>query len=206
MEIKENRSEKDREATELRLLAAVGGIIEEKGFEHVGINAVAAKAGVSKMLIYRYFGSIEELIAKYIAKNDYWINTSTEIPTLDKLSDHLKSMFRNQIKQLRDNEIINRLSRWELNTTNAIVDELREKREASGVQRIDAVSKLTGINKDEVAFIATLITAALSYLALLEPQCEVYNGIKIQTDEGWEKLAKGIDNLIDIWTTKIKRP
>lgn len=205
MKKRENKTEKDREATEKRLLEAVGEIIEEKGFEHVGINAVAAKADVSKMLIYRYFGSIEELIAQYIAKNDYWINTPTELPTLDKLNDYLKSMFRNQIKQLRDNEIINRLYRWELNSNNPIVNELREKREINGTGLVEAVSRLTGTNKDDVASIATLITAAISYLAILEQQWDVYNGIKIQTDEGWEKLAVGIDNLIDLWTTKIKQ-
>lgn len=205
MKKRENKLEKSREATEKRLIEAVGEIIEEKGFEHVGINAVAAKAGVSKMLIYRYFGSIEELIAQCITKNDYWINTPMEIPTLDKFNGYLKNMFRSQIKQLRDNEIINRLYRWELNTNNPIVNEVREKREVNGVERIEAVSELTGINKDDVASIATLITAAISYLAILGQQCDVYNGIKIQTDEGWEKLAAGIDNLIDLWTTKIKQ-
>ena len=57
--------EKDRETTEKRLLTAVGEIIEESGLESLGVNAVAQRAGVSKMLIYRYFGSLEDLIAQY---------------------------------------------------------------------------------------------------------------------------------------------
>ena len=44
--------EKDRETTEKRLLTAVGEIVEESGLESLGINAVAQRAGVSKMLIY----------------------------------------------------------------------------------------------------------------------------------------------------------
>ena len=43
--------EKDRETTEKRLLTAVGEIVEESGLESLGINAVAQRAGVSKMLI-----------------------------------------------------------------------------------------------------------------------------------------------------------
>ncbi len=49
-------SEHDRDATESRLITAVGQMIEENGFEKIGINAVAAKSGVSKILRYRYFG------------------------------------------------------------------------------------------------------------------------------------------------------
>ena len=62
--------EKDRETTEKRLLTAVGEIVEESGLESLGINAVAQRAGVSKMLIYRYFGSLEDLIAQYIIQQD----------------------------------------------------------------------------------------------------------------------------------------
>ena len=60
---------KNRQATELALIKAVDDIIEESGFEGLGINAVAAKAGVAKMLIYRYFNSLDGLIAAYIQQN-----------------------------------------------------------------------------------------------------------------------------------------
>ena len=55
--------EKDRETTEKRLLTAVGEIVEESGLESLGINAVAQRAGVSKMLIYRYYTA--RLLGKY---------------------------------------------------------------------------------------------------------------------------------------------
>lgn len=71
---------KNRQATELALIKAVDDIIEESGFEGLGINAVAAKAGVAKMLIYRYFNSLDGLIAAYIQQNDYWINFDEELP------------------------------------------------------------------------------------------------------------------------------
>ena len=44
---------KNRENTERRILAAVDRIVAEKGFEGIGVNAVAQEAGVAKMLIYR---------------------------------------------------------------------------------------------------------------------------------------------------------
>ena len=59
------RTSKNRELTEFALLNAVNTLIEDEGFENLGVNAVAAKAGVSKMLIYRYFDSLDGLIAAY---------------------------------------------------------------------------------------------------------------------------------------------
>ena len=57
---------RNKEQTKQCLLDAVDSLVEESGYEALGINAVAAKAGVSKMLIYRYFGSLKGLIAAYI--------------------------------------------------------------------------------------------------------------------------------------------
>ncbi|MDR2916592.1 MAG: TetR/AcrR family transcriptional regulator [Tannerella sp.] len=45
--------EKNRSQTEQRLINAVEELIIEKGFEKLGIRAVAEKAGVDKTLIYR---------------------------------------------------------------------------------------------------------------------------------------------------------
>ena len=62
---------RNKEQTKQSLLDAVDSLVEESGYEALGINAVAAKAGVSKMLIYRYFGSLEGLIAAYIIQYAY---------------------------------------------------------------------------------------------------------------------------------------
>jgi len=61
---------KDRELTERKILDAVGSIIASDGFESVGINVVAQRAGVSKMLIYRYFGGLNGLLSKYLLQKD----------------------------------------------------------------------------------------------------------------------------------------
>ena len=197
---KENRPVKDRDLTEKKILDAVGKIISENGFEKVGVNAVAQEAGVSKMLIYRYFGNVDELIAHYIMKHDYWINISTgTIPEIENLSEFLKDMFRMQISQLRSDETLKRLYRWELSTSNPITARLRSKREANGLLLIEMISKLTSYPQKEIAALASILSAAISYLALLEEQCPVYNGIGLQSNEGWEQITQGTDLMIDLW-------
>ena len=135
--------EKDRETTEKRLLTAVGEIIEESGLESLGVNAVAQRAGVSKMLIYRYFGSLEDLIAQYIIQRDYWVNIPTEIPGKNELNAFVKDMFREQIRQLREDKMLIRLYRWELSVNNPIVEQIRRKREENGIKLIEFISRIS---------------------------------------------------------------
>ncbi|QUB77589.1 TetR/AcrR family transcriptional regulator [Prevotella jejuni] len=195
---------KSREQTESKILEAVASIVESDGFEKLGINTIALKANVSKMLIYRYFGGLEELVARFIMQKDYWANTDTLILNPHSVGDSIKSMFRNQIEQLRNDVTLRRLCRWELSCHNASIDRLRDKREENGCNLIKVVSRLTGCSNSEVASLASILSASISYLALIEDQCPTYNGIALQTDKGWEQIAQGVDMIVDLWIKSIQ--
>lgn len=195
---------KSREQTESKILEAVASIVESDGFEKLGINTIALKANVSKMLIYRYFGGLEELVARFIMQKDYWANTDTLILNPHSVGDSIKSMFRNQIEQLRNDVTLRRLCRWELSCHNASIDRLRDKREENGCNLIKVVSRLTGCSNSEVASLASILSASISYLTLIEDQCPTYNGISLQTDKGWEQIAQGVDMIVDLWIKSIQ--
>lgn len=197
MKEKSTTAERDREATERRLLDTIGRMINEIGFEKIGINAVATQSGVSKILIYRYFGSMEGLMTAYIRQHDFWINFPHEIPERNQLPAFLKKMFREQIEQLRSNPTLKRLYRWELSSDNDMIVKLRQQRESAGIRRIEEVSRLTGYPQQELATLASLITASITYLVMLEEFCPVYNGIPLNDDAGWQQIIQGIDALID---------
>lgn len=190
-------TERDRAATEQRLLDTVGELILDKGFEAVGVNAVAARSGVSKILIYRYFDSVEGLITAYIRRHDFWINFPQEVPVGEELPIFLKRMFRGQIAQLRTDPTLKRLYRWELSTNNPLVAALREQRERIGMELIRQVADKSGFPREELAVMGSMLTASVTYLIMLEEFCPVYNGIAIAEDSGWEQIARGIDRLID---------
>lgn len=195
---------KSREQTESKILEAVASIVESDGFEKLGINTIALKANVSKMLIYRYFGGLEELVARFIMQKDYWANTDTLILNPHLVGDSIKSMFRNQIEQLRNDVTLRRLCRWELSCHNASIDRLRDKREENGCNLIKVVSRLTGCSNSEVSSLASILSASISYLTLIEDQCPTYNGIALQTDKGWEQIAQGVDMIVDLWIKSIQ--
>lgn len=197
MKEKNTSSERDREATEKRLLDTIGKIINETGFEKIGINAVATQSGVSKILIYRYFGSVEGLLAAYIRRHDFWLNFPDELPGREQIPAFLKQMFRNQITQLRNEPTLKRLYRWELSSGNEIIARLREQREKVGLRLVEKVSEITGYPEKEIAVMASVISASVTYLVMLEEFCPVYNGIPLDRDAGWEQIAEGINALID---------
>lgn len=197
MKEKNKVAERDREATEKRLLDTVGQIIAEEGFEKVGVNAVASRSGVSKILIYRYFGSIEGLLAAYIRQHDFWINFPSGLPDREQLPLFLKETFRVQIDQLRNNPALRRLYRWELSCNNDTIVKLREQREKIGLNLVEQVSRLSGIPQDELASMASILAASITYLAMLGDFCPMFNGIAIDRGSGWEQLYKGIEGVID---------
>src|SRR5688572_13396729 len=67
-----------REATEQAIRAAVWSILSEEGFSGLRINRVAREAGVSKELIYRYFGDLPSLVLAAIGDRDYWLTERIE--------------------------------------------------------------------------------------------------------------------------------
>ena len=192
-----SNTERDREATEKRLLTTIGQMIEENGFEKIGINAVAAKSEVSKILIYRYFGSIDGMIAAYIRQNDFWINFPHDFPEKEKVPAFLKTVFHKMILRLRTNSTLRKLYRWELTGNNDIIDELRRQREKSGTMIINSISEIMGGDTKSIAAIATIITSSITYLVMLGETCSIYNGIEIDCNDGWKQLSDGIDLIID---------
>lgn len=193
-----------RQATEHKILLAVADIIAEHGFENIGVNMVAERAGIAKVLIYRYFGSLEQLIAHYIFKRDYWTSINVSASQIDNLRSFLKNLFAQQINQLRDDIILKRLTRWELSTHNQTMMQIRQKREKNGCDLVELVSQLTQTTSHDVAALATILSSSISYLVMISEVSPCYNGIQLQTDEGWLQIKHGIDMIIDLWLDHLK--
>lgn len=189
--------ERDRQLSEEKLINAVGELIEETGFEHLGINQVAKKAGFSKNLIYRYFESLDGLIYAYMKKYDFWVNAITERPDVSDVKGYLKGFYRREIAEYRGNIALKRLRRWELATDKDFVMEIRAQREKNGVQFLHMMAGFAKVDKAQIQAISTIVDAGIAYLAMLEENCRMYNGIDIQSDSGWAQIAEGIDTLID---------
>jgi AcrR family transcriptional regulator len=184
--------------TEEKLINAVGELIVGEGFESLGVRKVAEQAGVNKTLIYRYFESLDGLIYAYMKKHDFWLNTSLEQPDVSDIKGYLKTFYRREITEYRDNTALKRLKRWELSSDKDFVVEIRAQRGKNGVYFMEMMSGFAKIDKEQLQAISALMDAGIVYLAMFAENCKMYNDIDIQSDKGWGQIAKGIDMLIDI--------
>jgi len=66
------KAARNRLNTETRIIQAVGAVLENDGFEKVGVNLVARTASVDKVLIYRYFGGLDGLSGAFGERTDIW--------------------------------------------------------------------------------------------------------------------------------------
>lgn len=114
---------RNRQLTEKRIVDAAKSLLAEEGFQAFGVNAVAARAGVDKVLIYRYFDGLEGLL-KFIGE------TEVLYPTAGAMLDtDLAGFFKNYQKALSENALGNALHRWERVADNPLTRAYRRQRQ-----------------------------------------------------------------------------
>lgn len=195
---------KDREVTEQKIIEAVGRVICRDGYERVDINAVAKEAGVSRMLIYRYFGDLDGLLSEFARQKDYWLKLNASFKEqLDCTDfDHLQSfsteLFIGQLRDLRANRELQELIRWSLAEKRPFIQEIDAQREKVGIEIIQSViSKLPSTDLDIKALIGLLISG-LYYIVLRSSTTDVFNGIDLSSENGWGEIETGITQFFDL--------
>lgn len=195
---------RDREKTRQSLIDAVGAIVREQGIEGVGINAVARVAGVDKVLIYRYFGDLDGLLSAYVTQQDYYARLDAhgvEMPASNDKNSILRiarEVLRGQLAAVRGSRELQELLRWELATRNPVTEDIARKREEQG-SAITARFEQAVLNPSiDVRAIVTLLSAGINYLVLRSRTVEVFNGIALDNEEGWQRLEQALMQLVDI--------
>lgn len=93
---------RNKEATKKKLISAVGQIINKQGHTGLSVTNIARIASVDRTLVYRYFGSLKNLIKAYLLDGDYWMTISDNvIEIVDQhgfLNSHvlIENIFQNQ--------------------------------------------------------------------------------------------------------------
>ena len=192
---------RDREATRARLIEAVGALLAREGFKGLGVNAVAREAGVDKVLIYRYFGGLQQLIAAFGREGNFWpsikelaggdIEAYHQLPVAEQLS----LLSRNFMQAIRKRPITQEILAWEMIERNELTIELESVRENTMMNFFDMFFPSSGKGPD-VAAMGAIIGAGVSYLVCRGRQITIYNGVDLQSETGWRRLEKAIDSMI----------
>lgn len=192
------RPARDRGATEQRILAAVGTVLARDGFAAVGINAIAREAGVDKVLIYRYFGGLPELLQAWGASGRFW-------PTIDELlgddpaallaqpeGERWARFFEHFIDGLRARPLTIEILAAEVLERNALTAVLESEREAWGEQAARVLGGASLSARPELRTLTLLLVAGVQYLLLRARRIRIFGGLEINSDAGWQAIKQDI--------------
>jgi len=198
---------RNRSATREKLIQAVGTLLTREGFKGLGVNAVAKEAGVDKVLIYRYFGGLPELLAAYGREGDIW-------PSVEYLMGADPEAFRRMAPSVRAalvavryigaiqrRPVTRELLAWEMTERNdltAAFGELRETRTRELIERLE----LTEEEGADAEAVLALILGAVEYLVTLSrapPSLSPrrYAGIDLSSLSGWKRVVDAIELIFD---------
>jgi AcrR family transcriptional regulator len=194
---------KDKDQTMIRLLDAFDKILIEEGFQSLGINNIAKTAGVSKVLIYRYYKDFNGLLEAYLERKAFWLSEGridlNALKKLDKSS--IKILAINIYCNLYDNLIQNieqqEIKRWELIECNEVIMRVSEKIEEPSVAMNKILAQILDISEDEISGILGIITGGIYYLILRKRSAKTFSGIELHEEKGKETIKNAITFIIN---------
>ena len=195
------RAPRDRAATEARLLAAVGAVLARDGFGAVGVNAVAREAGVDKVLIYRYFGGLAELLAAWGRSGQFWPRVDELLGADAKaflalpLADRYTRFFEHFVDGLRARPLTLEILAAEIVERNELTAILETEREAWGEQASRLLGGKEFERRPELQGLTLLLVAGVQYLVVRSRSIRIFGGIDIRSDAGWRALKASVREL-----------
>ena len=200
---------RNKHITRKRLISAVGSLLVKKGFKGLGVNALAREAGVDKVLIYRYFGGLPGLISAYGKEGDFW-PSALELAGGDlqrfaksSLSEKLSVLGRTFTRALQNRPVTREIMIWEMIERNELTAELEAIREDSIIEFFQ-MFLLNNETEHDLQAVLALIGAAITYLVLRSKNIDLYGGLDLSSDIGWNRLQDAIEAIAKGMTGDVK--
>jgi AcrR family transcriptional regulator len=186
---------RDRVQTRHKIIEAVGRILARQGFSGLGINAIAREAGVDKVLIYRYFGGIDELLKAFAAESGFWPETEEllgEEPHALSTADLACRALLRYTRWMRAHPFTLEIMRWELQADNGLTRALVQHREEFIRRVFESFPDRPGI--DLPAF-SSILTGGITYMALRSHCAEPFYGLRLDSQDDWDRIEAALDRL-----------
>ena len=193
-----SRTGRDRGATEKLILAAVGEVLARDGFTGIGINAIAKHAGVDKVLIYRYFGGLPELLEAWGDSGRFWPDVSEllgpephaflALPAPERYA----RFFEHFIDGLRARPLTLEILAAEVVERNELTVILEAEREAWGEEAARILGGVEFGSRPELRGVTLLVIAGVLYLLLRARKIRIFGGLDIQSEAGWLALKASV--------------
>lgn len=195
---KDQKVRRNRAQTTQRIVEALEDVITERGLEGVGVNRVAEKANVSKVLIYRYFGGMEGLLEYYVKMGKLFPAFTPAV--LDQIrplheSDIARIWYRQVIQTYRYFRTF-KAAREVLKATVIENDSIAATTaQAQDEEMTRLVSQLSFIKGADTQAISAVILGAMTYLTIMAQNDRTMISIDLRSEEGWKRIEAAVKTI-----------
>jgi AcrR family transcriptional regulator len=201
--IPQPKPKKDKELTKKKLIDSVGKILQAEEFDNVGVNQIAKLAHVHKKLIYRYFGKVDYLLEAYIAKKDFWLKLDGDDSDdhLNKKTNltpnHLSALIKNNFETLYNEEELQHLSLWQLNTDTPLMRSIARITEEVIVKYSKAVAEGSKDNDMKSQAMIAILLGGIHYCVIKSKKHgNAFMGINLDDSAAREEFKRAIDQIV----------
>lgn len=194
---------RDKARTKARMIAAVGKVLQKKGYAGLSAPNVALECGLDKKLVWTYFGGLDNLVEEYILQRDFWKHSAKGyIEDLLKEPENIGkedivSILKNQLNTVYKDKTLQKIIHWELGEKNKMLRKIADKREELGEGIFSLIMPdFEKANIDLRARLA-LIIGGIYYLSLHgKTNGSTFCGIDINIENERERIENTIQDLI----------
>jgi len=193
------------------MVAAVGTLLAREGFGALGVNAVAREAEVDKVLIYRYFGSMDQLLEAYGREGGFWPDRTEMEAALQGVGNlppaqRAAGLFKAYVLALRKRPLTLEIMAWETiahNPLTAVLERVREEAFRDIFQAHSTAFQHAGI---DIEAVAALLGAGINHLLVRSRNTALFGGVQIDAEAGWERLDAALDAIFAALLRGAKAP
>lgn len=192
---KDEKVRRNRAKTTQRIVEALEEVIAERGLEGVGVNRVAEKANVSKVLIYRYFGGMEGLL-------EYYVKMGKLFPVFNPaVLDQIRPLHESDVARIWYRQVIQtyryfrtfKAAREILKASVIENDSIAETTaRAQDEEMTRLVEQLSFVKGADTQAISAVILGAMTYLTIMAQNDRTMISIDLRSEDGWKRIEDAV--------------
>ncbi len=159
---------------------------------------------MDKVLIYRYFGGLKELLGVFAEQGGFWPRTEEivhkepgpqgEIPR----SAASVALLKGYLRELRNNPAAQEILKEELIRRDGLACETAEIREVQGKELIESLSiDASVIDVMDLTAVGALLSAGMTYLLLRSSTTGKYLGMDLDSEKEWDRIEKAMEYIVN---------
>jgi AcrR family transcriptional regulator len=186
-----------------KLIAAVGDTLKEKGYEGLGVNKIVARAGVSKPMVYEYYGSLNGLLKAYIAGKDFWVPYLQSVqlpenPGAEELKDCFIKMLQDQFRFFHQEQEMQRLVHWQIRSYNPLMRATCEAREREGARLLKLAEDHFRKSGISLKAVMAMLVGGIYYNVLHDSAgLGTMAGIDLKNEKDFDIMLKTITQVVE---------